>query len=148
MSRATSLQGLHILNELNSKHVKVDSRVHDEYSRLRRLKPNDLHEIVPTNHQNNSDITLCLLNIRSLTKHSCDTKCDVNLFQSDILAVTETKLLPRDNDSDIRNLTPFALYSYDHNSDKFSSLAICIRHNIHILHHEHFPTLNAINSQL
>ena len=30
LSRATSLQGLHILNELNSKHVKVDSRVHDE----------------------------------------------------------------------------------------------------------------------
>ena len=24
------VQGLHILNELNSKHVKVDSRVHDE----------------------------------------------------------------------------------------------------------------------
>ena len=141
LSRATSLQGLHILNELNSKHVKVDSRVHDEYSRLRRLKPNDLHEIVPTNHQNNSDITLCLLNIRSLRKHSCDIKCDVNLFQSDILALTETQLLPRYNDSDIRNnLTPFALYSYDHISDKFSSLVICIKHNIHILHQEHFPT--------
>ena len=141
LSRATSLQGLHILNKLNSKHHKVDSRVHDEYSRLRRLKPNDLHEIVPTNHQNNSDITLCLLNIRSLRKHSCDIRCDVNLFQSDILALTETQLLPRYNDSDIRNnLTPFALYSYDHNSDKFSSLAICIKHNIHILHQEHFPT--------
>ena len=96
LSRATSLQGLHILNELNSKHVKVDSRVRDEYSRLRRFKPNHVHEIVPANHQNNSDITLCLLNIRSLRKHSCDIKCDVNLFQSDILALTETQLLPRD----------------------------------------------------
>ena len=139
------VQGLHLLKELNSKHVKVDFRVHDEYSRLRRLKPNDLHEIVRTNHQNNSDITLCLLNIRSLRKHSCDIKCDVNLFQSDILALTETQLLPRDNDSDIRNnLTPFALYRYDHNSDKFSSLAICVKHNIHILHQEHFPALNAV----
>ena len=125
--------------------MKVDSRVHDEYSRLRRFKPNHVHEIVPANHQNNSDITLCLLNIRSLRKHSCDIKCDVNLFQRDILALTETQLLPRDNDSDIRNnLTPFALYRYDHNSDKFSSLAICVKHNIHILHQEHFPALNAV----
>ena len=62
LHRVEQLQGLHILNELNSTHVKVDSKVHDEYSRLRRFKPKDVHEIVLTNHQNNSDITFCLLN--------------------------------------------------------------------------------------
>ena len=41
-------------------------------------------------------------------------------------------------------LTPFTLYRYDHDSDKFSSLAICIKKNIHILHPEFFPSLNAV----
>ena len=81
LSRATSLQGLHILNELDSKHLKVDSRGRNEYSRLRRFKPKDVNEIVPTNDHENSVITLCLLNRRSLRKLSSDIKCDVNLFK-------------------------------------------------------------------
>ena len=81
LSRATSLQGLHILNELDSKHLKVDSRARDEYIRLRRFKPKDVNEIVPTNDHENSVITLCLLNRRSLRKLSSDIKCDVNLFK-------------------------------------------------------------------
>ena len=75
-----------------------------------------------------SVVTLCLL------KHTCDIKSDENLFKSDILILTETQLLPGDSDSDIRaNLTPFTLYRHDRNSDKFSSLAICIKNNIHIV---------------
>lgn len=38
----------------------------------------------------NTFVTMCLLNIRSLRKHSSDIKCDVNLFNTDILALTET----------------------------------------------------------
>lgn len=49
-----------------------------------------------------SVVTLCLLNIRSLRKHSCDVKSDENLFKSDILVLTDTQLLPGDGDSDIR----------------------------------------------
>ena len=49
-----------------------------------------------------SVVTLCLLNIWSLRKHSCDVKSDENLFKSDILVLTETQLLPGDGDSDIR----------------------------------------------
>ena len=29
------------------------------------------------------------------------------------------------------------LYRYDHNSDKFSSVGICVKNNIHIMCHEH-----------
>lgn len=94
LSRSTSLQGLHILGKIDSKHVKTDSRVHDEYERLRHLKPTDIKRIVPSDKQkmldSNTFVTMCLLNIRSLRKHSSDIKCDVNLFNTDILALTET----------------------------------------------------------
>ena len=42
------------------------------------------------------------------------------------------------------NLTPFTLYRHDHNSDKFSSLGICIKSNIQIVHQEQYPTINAV----
>ena len=94
LSRSTSLQGLHILGQVNSKHVKVDSRVHNEYDRLRSLKSEEMHEFISTDKQriqdSNSVLTLSLLNIRSLRKNSSDIKCDVNLFKSDVLAFTET----------------------------------------------------------
>ena len=48
-----------------------------------------------------SVVTLCLLNIRSLRKHSCDVKSDENLFKSDILVLTETQLLPGDGDRSV-----------------------------------------------
>ena len=96
-----------------------------------------------------SVVTLCLLNIRSLRKHSCDIKSDENLFKSEILALTETQLSPGDSDSDIRaHLTPFTLYRHDHNSDKFSSLGICIKSTIHIVYHKHFVNLNAVKFQV
>ena len=149
LSRSTSLQGLPIFGKINTKHVKADPRVHNEYDRLRGFKLEDIEDITYSNKQkiqdNTSVVTLCLLNIRSLRKHSPGVKCDVNLLKSDILAFTETQLLPGDNDSDIiDNLTPFVLYRYDHNSDKYSSLAICIKNNIHVTYQEYFPTLNAV----
>ena len=117
LSRSTSLQGLHILGQINDKHVKANPRVHNEYDRLRRLNAEDIQKNTNTDKERaqdtNSALTLSLLNIRSLRKHSSDVKCDENLFKSDILAFTETQLLPGDNDFDIlRNLTPFTLYRY------------------------------------
>lgn len=80
----------------------------------------------------------------SLRKHSCDVNCNKKLFKSNILAFTETQLLPQDNDFDIvQSLTPFTLYRYDHNSNKFCSLATAVKNNAHILNQEYFPALNA-----
>ena len=101
LSRSTSLQGLHILGQMNNKHVKADSRVHNEYYRLRSLMSQGIQETTHRNEQrirdSNSALTLSLLKIRSLRKHSSDIKCDVNLFKSDVLAFTETQLLSGDN---------------------------------------------------
>lgn len=96
------------------------------------------------NLQDEAVLTICLLNIRSLKKHSVDIKYDTNILNSDIIALTETQLLPRSNDVDIRNhLYPFTLYRQDHPSDRFSSLALCTKHTVEIREHEYFPCLNA-----
>ena len=64
-SRSTSLQGLHILGQVNSKHVKADSRVRNEYDRLKSLKSGEMQEIISTYKQrmqdSNSVLKLSLL---------------------------------------------------------------------------------------
>ena len=37
LSRAKSLAGVHILGNIDSKHIRADPRVHQEYQRLRDL---------------------------------------------------------------------------------------------------------------
>ena len=39
LSRATSLEGLHILGEMQSKHVNAKQKVNEEYERLRDSSP-------------------------------------------------------------------------------------------------------------
>ena len=131
--------------------MKADSRVCNEYDRLRSLRSARKEEFsfsnTKTMQDTNSVLTLSLLNIRCLRKHSSDVKCDVNLLKSDVLAFIETQLLPGDNDSDIiKNLTPFTLYRHDHDSDKFSSLALCMKNSIDrtCVYQKYFPTLNAV----
>ena len=41
LSRATSLNGIHVLGKINSKHVKADPRVHKEYQRLREISKSE-----------------------------------------------------------------------------------------------------------
>ena len=92
LNRATSISGLHIIGKINSKQVRADSRVHSEYERLRSL-PN-FEDANKQLDNVTSVITKCLLNIRSLRKHSADVRSDSNVFTSDILAFTETQLSP------------------------------------------------------
>ena len=111
------------------------------YERLRSISsPAQANE----NIQDKRVLTLCLLNIRSLKKHSIDIKHDSNVFNSDIIALTETQLSPQSNDSDIRNhLYPFTLYRQDHPSDRFCSLALSTRDTIEVEEQKYFSPLNA-----
>ena len=47
--------------------------------------------------------TICLLNIRSLKKHSIDIKYDTDIKNSDLIALTETQLVPHSNDTNIKS---------------------------------------------
>ena len=150
LSRATSLEGIRILGHIENNHVKADSRVHDEYQRLRLLNNAPISAQLTNENSGNSAkdcsvLTICLLNIRSLKKHSVDIKFDARVFNSDVLALTETQLLPQDNDTEIRNnLNPLTLIRQDHASDKYCSLAICVCNNLTISNREYFPQVNAL----
>lgn len=96
-------------------------------------------------NQTKATLILTLLNIRSLTKHSIDIKFDSKVTYSDLILLTETQLVPESNDQEIRNnLVQHTLYTQDHDSDKFCSLAICGKKNIEIVGYEYFSALNAI----
>ena len=63
----------------------------------------------------------------------------------DILAFTETQLLPNDGDNEIRkNLQPFALFRQDHQRDKFMSLAVCTKDYIQITERKYFSSINVL----
>ena len=94
-------------------------------------------------------LTISLLNIRSLKKHSIDIKFDSRLFNSDVIALTETQLLPCDSDNEIvDNLGPFKLHRQDHDTDKYSSMALLTRNTAQIRQCEYFPSLNALKLDL
>ena len=146
LSRATSLKGIHILGKIESKQIRADPRVHQEYQRLRNLPPLLVEPRLGLQNtsQNSEILSICLLNIRSLRKHSIDLKFDTTIFSSDVLALTETHLQPHDSDSEItENLHPFQLHRQD-NSDKYSSLAICSRNSVETSDYQYFSSLNAL----
>ena len=114
------------LEHLRKKHVKADPRVHEEYERLRNSGNCYLTIQANVKHHDDAVLTICLLNIQSLRKHSIDLKYDSTIMNSDIIALTETQLLPHSNNSEIKNdLQPFTLYRQDHPTDRFCSLALC-----------------------
>ena len=92
LSRATSLQGLHILGEMQSKHIKANPKVNEEYERLRGSSPY-FDTLAEEQYSCDPVLTVSLLNITSLRKHSEDIKFHAQLFNSDVLALTETQLL-------------------------------------------------------
>ena len=141
LSRSTSINGIYILGELQTKHVRADPRVHKEYERLRETSPLHPQNVIS---EHNSSLIICVLNVRSLQKHSIDVKYDPNIFNADMMCFTETQLLPSSNDNEIKNnLHPFTLYRQDHASDRYSSLAICSK-NLDIKQHHYFPDINAL----
>ena len=142
LSRARSLQGLHVTGKIENKHVKANPKVHAEYQRLRQQA--DKFSTIPILHDVQT-LKVCLLNIRSLQKHSIDIKYDLNLTKCDILALTETQLLPHHTDGTIRQtLQPYTLHRQDHPTDKYSSLAICTKQNVHMLRSQYIPTINGL----
>ena len=146
LSRVTSLSGLHIIGKIDSKHVRANPRVHEEYQRLRdvsELKSNSQQELIKTNG-NHPPVCITLLNVRSLKKHSIDIKHDTTVFSSDVLLLTETQITPTDFDSKIRkNLHPFKLYRQD-STDRYSSLAVCFKSTVGIINCEYFASVNGL----
>ena len=144
LSRATSLQGLHVIGQIENKHVRANPKVHAEYERMRQQDNNTYSNNSTTMNADLQNIQVCLLNIRSLSKHNIDIKHDAQLTKCE-LALTETQLLPHHSDNTIREtLHPYKLHRQDHPSDKYSSLAICTKENIQVLEKQYIPAINGL----
>ena len=126
-----------LLHERKLKSGYLERRIYE--------RPPKSEPFIESLEVSNTGVTVSLLNIRSLRKHSIDIKYVENMFNSDILAFTETQLLPNDADNEIRrNLQPLALFRQDHQRDKFMSIAVCIKDYIQITEHEYFSSINAL----
>lgn len=145
LSRATSLQGLHVIGKIENKHVRANPKVQAEYHRMRQQENaySDFNSSTSDAHLQNLKVRL--LNMRCLAKHSIDIKHDASLTKCDILALMETQLSPHLSDDAIRQaLHPYKLHRQDHPSDKFSSLAICTKDNINILQTHYVSVINGL----
>lgn len=117
------MQGLHIIGHIEDRHIRANPKVHLEYQWLRQIEAENSTSLTHTSISSSVHykLSVCLLNIQSLRKHSIDIKCDVNLMKSGILALTETHLLSLTNNSDTeiqQNLKPFIFHRQDHTTDK------------------------------
>ena len=67
----------------------------------------------------------------------------------DVLAFTETQLLRDVSGTEItQNLKPFRIYHQDHQTDKYSSMAICVKGTLEVREYEYIPSLNAMKFNL
>ena len=141
ISRSTTLQGIHILGQIEHRHVRTNPKVYEEYRRLRStsaLEP-------PVQIAFDRQMSITLLNARSLKKHSLDIKFHFIIFNNDLIALRETQLLSQTKNNDIKDhLEPFTIYRQDHTSDSFCSSAVCIKNHIHINEYKYFPCINAV----
>ena len=46
------------------------------------------------------------------------------------------------------NLKPFRIYRQDHQTDKYSSMAICVKGTLEVREYEYIPSLNALKFNL
>ena len=126
------MKGLYLTGQFNEKSITADIRVTNEYERMRnhsRLIIND----GPANDEQNS-LKFCLLNIRSLKKHSIDIKMDQSLNGNNLIFFTETQLT---SDSDLSTIEiDLPNYYFQHNfsdNHRFSSLASANDRNVEII---------------
>ena len=133
LSRLTSLEGLYITRSVSASAMKANPQAMEEYNR-KRLESTLMVDEVKEPNSNVSVIVL--LNIRSLSKHVLDLKCDQRLKKSDILCLTETQVLTTSTTVAVSELPEFNI---GHNScyDRFQSIATCLKQSsVHLMCHE------------
>lgn len=90
MSRVKSIDGLYFIGQYRRNAFNCNKNVTEEYLRL-RLKENQLIKLSDF-LQSNSNLVICLLNVRSLKRHAIDIQHDEFLNKNDVLCLTETQV--------------------------------------------------------
>ena len=141
LSRVTSLSGLYLIGEYNSRAIQSDPRAAAEYDLLRSeycMLP--VHDCIPSTNS----LTFCLLNTRSLRKHVDDIKSDKVIFNTDVLCLTETQVEQGTKFND-KQLNENFNVIHNLNNDKYCSIAICLnRNNVELLYMYHIPSATLV----
>ncbi|XP_071810917.1 uncharacterized protein [Apostichopus japonicus] len=99
LSRATTMNGLHIL-ELSESKIKVEEAVNVEMRRMTTEAPMILC-FSPLYSMQSSVLRLCFQNCRSYYKHYNHLKSDQIITSSDLICIAESRLKATDNNFEI-----------------------------------------------
>ena len=133
LSRVTSLEGLYITGSVSAAAMKENPQDMEEYNRMRLESALLVYEV---KEPNSNILVTALLNIRSLSKHVFNLKCDQRLKKSDMLCLTEIQIIRTSTTVAVSELPEFNI---SHNScyDRFQSISTCLRQSsVHLVCHE------------
>ena len=122
---------MYFTGDLNEKLITADHRVSNEYERMRKYS----RLITDSDLVNFKGYSLksCLLNIRSLKKHSIDLKMDQPLNGSNLIFFTETQMISGSDLSSVEMDLPSFYFQHNFsNNHRFSSLASANDRNVEI----------------
>lgn len=109
LSRVRKLENLFI-SSLNEQKIALSAKVVKEMERLREDVV--LRTCLPVLKHITSDLKIIYHNTRSLHCHMKDVANDENLKSGDIIAISESRLVPNDRDEDFL-LPGFNMYRFD-----------------------------------
>ena len=142
LSRVSSYDKLFYVGKCEPPSIKMNVSALQEYERLRQNRIfENIEKIIVTD----DSITILLLNVRSLSKHSCDIKSEDRLMSNDVLCFRETQLqhqhLPNDIEQYFENFRIF----FNNNDNKFLSLAYAFQKDITVITQEDFAGVSICN---
>ena len=141
LSRVRSIDGMFLTGEFKSVAIKSDIRAKQEYDRMRKECPIPPIYIASTTKDT---LTITLLNIRSLNRHTIDIAYDQELLNTDVLCLTETQLLPDQNTENVSETLSEFQFLHNQCNDKFQSISFCYKTSIELLQYHHNTGLSLV----
>ena len=142
LGRVSSYDKLFCVAKFEPSSIKVNVSAMQEYERLRQNSNfENIEKIIVTDHS----ITILLLNIRSLPKHSCNNKSDGRLMSNDVLCFTEKQLEHQDLPNGIEQYYETFRIFFGNNDNKFLSLAYIFQKGITVITQEDFAGVSVCN---
>ena len=146
MSRVKTIEGLFFTGEFKKNAFTCNHKVDEEYCRL-RMKDNQVCAIKDF-MLSEGCLNVCLLNIRSLSRHAIDIQEDYFLKNNDLLCLTETQISFNHNNTpmeDIDNILNNYTVSYNNDQHRFNSMAICHETDlVNVLEYDHTPGFSLV----
>ena len=113
--------------------MKANPQAMEEYNRKRLESTLMVDEV---KEPNSNVLVIVLLNILSFSKYVLDLKCGQRLKKSDILCLTEAKVLTTSTTVAVSELPEFNM-SHNSRFDRFQSIVTCLRQSsVHLVCHE------------